>query len=270
MKNILLLSAVLFSTSFLHAESDDITFPVPPVITGDEIDLVMGKGQLELPMGTSRTMGFNGSYLGPTIRASKGDFQKINIKNNIGEDTTVHWHGLHVPAEYDGGPHQIIKRDDTWKPRFKIKQNAATLWYHPHLMGKTAEHVYKGLSGLFIIDDEYSKKQNIPQSYGVNDYPVILQEKRLGGNGQFIYKPGMHDLMHGYTGNIMLVNGAWQPELKIDQGTYRFRILNGSNSSILRISFSDSRMFTVIAGDGGFLPASVKTDNIVLSTGERF
>lgn len=114
------------------------------------------------------------------------------------------------------------------------------------------------------------KKQKIPHNYGINDIPLILQEKRVDRKGEFEYKPRMPDIMHGYSGNIMLVNGAYQPELNIDQGTYRFRILNGSNSSILQVSFSDNRFFTVIASDGGFLPASVRTDNIILSPGERF
>ena len=269
MKFILLL-LFFISLTYIYAEPGDNSFPVPPILQGSEINLTMENGNLNLPTGISRTMGFNGSYLGPTIRVQKGYFQKINIQNNLGEDSTVHWHGLHVPAEYDGGPHQVIEKGTVWKPQFKIKQNAATLWYHPHLMGKTAEHAYKGLAGLFIIDDEYSKKQNIPKDYGINDFPVILQEKRLNSKGQFSYSPGMHDIMMGYTGNIMLVNGAIQPELQVNQGTYRFRILNGSNSSILQVSFSDGRMFTVIASDGGFLPESVRTDNIILSPGERF
>ena len=267
---ILSLLFFLISIPSAYPAPPDNSFPVPPIIKGSEIDLTMEKGFLSLPAGESRSMGFNGSYLGPTIRVKKGDFLKINIKNKLGEDSTVHWHGLHVPAEYDGGPHQIIEKGTVRKPQFKINQNAATLWYHPHLIGKTAEHVYKGLAGLFIIDDEYSKNQNIPRDYGINDFPVILQEKRLNSKGQFSYRPGMHDIMTGYTGNIMLVNGVLQPELKINQGTYRFRILNGSNSSILQVSFSDSRIFTVIASDGGFLPASARTDNIILSPGERF
>ncbi|MCP5513948.1 MAG: multicopper oxidase domain-containing protein [Spirochaetales bacterium] len=254
--------------------SDDIftsgKLSVPPLIGKSELYLAMQKGTLSLSAGNSRTMGFNGNYLGPTIQVSKGDYVKFNIENKLGEESTVHWHGLHVPAEFDGGPHQVIRPGEIWKPEFVINQNAATLWYHPHLMGKTAEHVYKGLAGMFIIEDDYSKSLKIPQRYGINDFPVILQDRRLDRNGAFEYLPRMPDIMHGYTGNIMLANGAYKSSLELGRGTYRFRLLNGSNSSLFRISFSDSRMFTVIASDGGFLPESVKTDSLVMSPGERY
>ncbi len=246
------------------------TLPVPPLLEGKNLNLVMQRGELKLPMGTSKTMGFNGNYLGPTIRVSDGDFVNFNIKNTLGEDSTVHWHGLHVPAEYDGGPHQVIKAGTTWKPSFRIDQKAATLWYHPHLLGKTAEHVYNGLAGMFYIEDDYSKSLPIPQKYGVNDFPLVIQDRKLTNKGQFIYSPGRPEIMRGYIGNIVLVNGAYEPFLEIKKGTYRFRILNGSNSSIYRLRFSDKRKFTVIASDGGFLPQSFSTASLVMAPAERY
>lgn len=243
---------------------------IPPLLEGENLKLYIREGVLELPTGTSKTMGFNGDYLGPTIRVSDSDFVNFNIKNDLGEDTTVHWHGLHVPAEYDGGPHQIIKAGETWNPKITIDQNAATLWYHPHLMGKTAEHVYKGLAGMFYIEDDYSRNLDIPQQYGVNDFPVILQDRRINRNGQFLYSPTMHDTMQGYVGNTVLTNGSVTPELEIPGGTYRLRLLNGSNSSILRIRFAKGKQFTVIASDGGFLPESVVRESIIISPGERY
>ena len=261
-----LFPAALFSSEFLNPSP----LPIPPIISGENIELRIQEGELKLPFGTSKTLGFNGDYLGPTIRVSNGDLANIKIQNNISEETTVHWHGLHVPAEYDGGPHQVIKSGDEWNPQIEIKQPAATLWYHPHLMGKTAEHVYRGLAGLFIINDEYSESLDLPDKYGVNDIPVIIQDRRIGRSGSFEYRPGRPDIVHGYLGNTVLVNGAYKPNLDIKQGTYRFRVLNGSNSSIHKITFSDKRDFTVIASDGGFLPETVTTDKLIISPGERF
>ena len=68
----------------------------------------------------------------------------------------IHWHGMHLPAAMDGGPHQMISAGETWTPAWTIDQPAATLWYHPHPHGQTAEHVYRGLAGLFLIDDDES------------------------------------------------------------------------------------------------------------------
>jgi FtsP/CotA-like multicopper oxidase with cupredoxin domain len=265
---------LLAAGGLLVAESGSETaaglLPIPPIIGGEQIRLRIQAGELELPMGSSRTLGFNGDYLGPTIRLRRGEVADIRLENSLAEDTTVHWHGLHVPAEFDGGPHQVIRAGSDWNPRFTISQPAATLWYHPHLMGKTAEHVYRGLAGLFIIDDEYSDSLNIPKEYGVDDIPLILQDRRFERDGSFRYAPFPPDIMHGYIGNAVLVNGAYEPLLKLDRGTYRFRLLNGSNSSIMRISFSSGQEFTVIASDGGFLPESVRTDRIILSPGERY
>ena len=99
------------------------------------------------------TWGFNGAYLGPTLRATRGEQVAVDVHNALDETTTVHWHGMHLPAAMDGGPHQPIAPGETWPPTWKIDQPAATLWYHPHPHGETAEHVYRGLAGMFILDD---------------------------------------------------------------------------------------------------------------------
>lgn len=247
---------------------NDLDLPIPPILKGSEIKIE--HGELKLPTGIAKTMGYNGNYLGPTIVLSKGDFINFKIINKLKEDTTFHWHGLHVPAEFDGGPLQIIKKGKAWEPKFKISQPAATLWYHPHLLGKTAKHVYNGLAGMLYIKDSYSESLNIPKEYGVNDFPIIIQDRQVKRDGSFYYRPDMHEEIFGYTGNTILTNGAVEPTLTIPAGTYRFRLLNGSNSSIFRIRFSDNTPFTVIASDGGFLPETVSVSEVVLSPGERF
>ncbi len=255
---------------FYSALSGESSLPIPPLLEGEEITLTVQQGTLALPFGDSDTLGYNGDYLGPTLRFSEGDSFNVLVDNTLNEDTTVHWHGMHIPAEFDGGPRQVVSAGGTWNPRFTIRQDAATLWYHPHLMGKTAEQVYRGLAGLIYIEDEFSRSLNIPREYGVNDIPLVLQDRRIDRDGRFRFAPAMADIMHGYTGNALLVNGAYKPELEIAGGTVRFRILNGSNSSIYRVRFSDGRKFTVIASDGGFLPETVSTDNLVLTSGERY
>jgi len=275
-KWILIFPALLVFLSAGTSEiSDNNQLPIPPILEGDQVDLIIQEGKLILtnPDGSQTppidTLGFNGDYLGPTLRFTDRQDVNIKIENTLDDETTVHWHGLHVPAEFDGGPHQVIEPESRWNPQFKIKQNAATLWYHPHLMGRTGEQVYQGLAGLFIIDDEYSESLDIPKDYGVNDIPIILQDRRLI-DGVFEYSPSMRDVMHGYLGNIILVNGAANPTFSRPGGTYRFRILNGSNSSIFRIFFSPKKSFTIIASDGGFLPESVETTALIISPGERF
>ncbi len=250
---------------------------IPPILErtkDDQGDSVLAfaarKAQHEFFPGIStETIGYNGSFLGPTIRVRDGENLRFAVSNELDQVTTVHWHGLHVPARWDGGPHQVIEPGALWRPTFQIKQQAATLWYHPHAMGLTGEHAYRGLAGLFIIDDEVSDALALPADYGVDDIPLIIQDRRFYENGQFAYVRSMHDVMHGVLGNYLMVNGMLQPALKVGKGVTRFRLLNGSNSSIYRVRFSNERPVQVIGSDGGLLsrPAAVK--EIILTAGER-
>lgn len=251
--------------------------PIPPLLenldtSGKAARFAMDvrQGQMHFfPGKTTRTLGYNGDFLGPTIRVRNGQRFSMDARNTLGQKTTLHWHGLHVPAQWDGGPRQSITAGSTWKPEFTINQEAATLWYHPHAMGLTGEQVYKGLAGLFYIEDEFSDSLDIPKRYGVDDIPLVIQDRRFFSSGQFAYTQNMHDVMNGVIGNHMLVNGAMRPLLSVHAGLIRLRLLNGSNSSIYRISFNDERSFQVIASDGGFLPRPVEMNSIILSAGER-
>jgi FtsP/CotA-like multicopper oxidase with cupredoxin domain len=219
--------------------------------------------------GPTDTLGYNGSFLGPTVRVRNGENVRFAIHNTIDQVTTVHWHGLHVPARWDGGPHQVIEPGKIWRPEFTIRQQAATLWYHPHAMGLTGEHVYRGLAGLFIIEDEVSDALALPKDYGIDDIPLVFQDRRFYEDGSFAYVRSMHDVMHGVIGNFLLVNGALKPFVDVPRGLVRLRLLNGSNSSIYRLYLADSQPLQVIASDGGFLSRPAAVEDVILSAGER-
>lgn len=253
------------------------SLPIPPLL--DDLSSIGGESSFALrvqrgsrsffPDHETSTMGYNGDYLGPTIKVRNGQRVKLKVVNDLNERTTVHWHGLHVPSKWDGGPRQVIKPGDDWLPEFTIDQPAATLWYHPHAMGLTAEQVYQGLAGLFIIEDEVSSALEIPKTYGIDDFPLVLQDRRFHRDGSFAYARSMMDIMHGVIGNHLLVNGALWPNLAVPKGKVRLRILNGSNSSIYRIGFADKRTFYQIATDGGFQEQPVALKSLLLSAGER-
>lgn len=235
-----------------------------------EFDLTVQYGKTEFLEGyEANTLGYNGNYLGPVIRVNKGDQVKINVNNTLDEPTTVHWHGLEVIGEMDGGPHQVIIPNTIWEPYFTIDQAAATLWYHPHLLHKTGEQVYKGLAGLFYIEDENSQTLDIPKEYGVNDIPLVIQDKRFTENGNIPYDLNMRDLMNGFLGDTVIINGAINPELDVKSEVLRLRLLNGSNARTYQFNFSNNTEFYQIASDGGFLEESVEMSLVVLSPGER-
>ncbi|SHG59071.1 multicopper oxidase family protein [Ornithinibacillus halophilus] len=239
-----------------------------PTIESDgskHFSLTMKPGTSEfLPGKTTDTWGVNGSYLGPTIRVSRGDEVSFDVENKLGEISTLHWHGMMLPPVMDGGPHQMIEANDTWSPYWEIDQPAATTWYHPHLHGKTAQHVYQGIAGMFIIDDEDSEK--LPSNYGVDDIPLIVQDKLFTSDGQFTMN---EDSAYGTLGDEILVNGTYDPYLEVTASQVRFRLLNGSNARAYNFGFTDGRSFQVVGNDAGLLNEPVTLERIMLSPGER-
>ena len=130
--------------------------------------------------------------------------------------------------------------------------------------GKTAEHVYHGLAGLFIVKDPQNESA-LPNQYGKDDIPLIIQDKIFNSDGSFNY-PGTH---MGVKGDQFLVNGAVTPVFDAPAQLVRFRLLNGSNARIYNFGFSDNRQFHQISTDGGLLERPVPLTRLRLSTGER-
>jgi FtsP/CotA-like multicopper oxidase with cupredoxin domain len=227
-------------------------------------DLALQAGRTEfLADKPATTWGVNGSYLGPTLRMRRGDKVAMAVRNQLPEATTLHWHGMRLPAAMDGGPHQMIAPGDTWRPYWTVDQPAATSWYHPHPHGNTALHVYRGLAGMIQVDDGAT---GLPGRYGVDDIPIILQDKRIEGDGQLSeHFPGVFGLL----GDQILVNGTYDPFLEVTTDKVRLRILNASNARKYNVGFGDRRQFTVVATDGGLLPRPVRTDEVWLTPGER-
>ncbi|GIF00043.1 multicopper oxidase [Paractinoplanes rishiriensis] len=232
-------------------------------------DLRSQAGQSDLGRGgRTGTWGYNGALLGPTLRATRGERVVVNITNGLGEDTTVHWHGMHLPARMDGGPHQPIRPGATFSPQWRIDQPAATLWYHPHPHESTERQVYRGLAGMFLIDDPATDVKSLPHEYGVDDVPVIVQDKEFDGDGQFD-ENGRFGSDIGILGDTLLVNGTPNPYLEVTTELVRLRLLNGSTSRLFNFALSDGRPFTLVGTDGGLLDRPYQVTHLPLSMGER-
>jgi FtsP/CotA-like multicopper oxidase with cupredoxin domain len=217
----------------------------------------------------TKTFGINSNVLGETIRIHRGDAVKLVYNNHLNEPTTMHGHGMHVPAIMDGGPINDIQPHTTWTAEYTVDQKACTNWYHPHFMHKTAEHVYMGLSGFIIIDDDESDALDLPKEYGVDDIPLALQDKRFDANGQIDYSPTTMEVRRGYLSDVMLANGVINPYVEVAAKKIRFRVLNGSNARVYKLEFSDGRSFTQIGTDNSFLEAPVELTSVVLTPAER-
>jgi blue copper oxidase len=276
--------ALAASACTLYSRADvntvgDLSFEhelaIPPLLEPREedgrkiFDLTLQQGRTELlPGKPAETWGVNGAYLGPTLRADRGDRVELRVRNDLPETTTVHWHGMHLPAAADGGAHQPIEPGETWTPSWEIDQPAATLWYHPHPHGETADHVYRGVAGLFLLDDPKTSGIALPDDYGVDDIPLIIQDKRLHEDGRLDFSQGLISPT-GRLGSTILVNGTPSPYVAIGDERVRFRLLNGSNARVYNLGFADDREFDLIATEGGLLETPQRMGRLQLSPGER-
>jgi len=175
-----------------------------------------------------------------------------------------------LPAKMDGGPHQIIQPGSSMVSEFEIIQPASTLFYHSHAYHHTAEQVYFGLAGPLIIDDEQSDSLALPQEYGVDDLPVIIQDRDFNDNGSFRYISMMPERMIGKHGSTVMVNGVISPLLKAQKTLLRLRITNASNARFYKLAFNDAHPFQVIASDGGLLEKPITVDQLDMAPAERF
>jgi blue copper oxidase len=169
-------------------------------------------------------------------------------------------------------PHQVIKSGGTWRPSFKIDQPASTAWFHPHLHHDTARQVYMGLAGLIIVDDGSDARLGLPHTYGIDDLPIIVQDRSFDSDGSLLYDrdPDPQTIQYGLRGSAIIVNGIVGPVAKVPSGLVRLRILNAANAQNYDLRFSDRREFRVIASDAGFLSAPVSMRQLRISPAERF
>ena len=235
---------------------------IPPTITDTNINLTLQNGTHQFFSGhDTATMGANGNILGPTLIMQKGSNVNINVTNNLGQPTTIHWHGMHISASNDGGPHTVIAPGTTWNPQFTVLNNASTMWYHPHLDTHTDEHVSKGIAGLIIIKDPEEAALNLPRTYGVDDFPLVVQTKDFDANYQIVN--------HSNNDDTIMVNATVDPYVEMPAQVVRLRLLNGSTQRVMRFGFTANKSFYQIATDGGLREIPLFTTRLQLASGER-
>jgi blue copper oxidase len=142
---------------------------IPDTLSGTNFNLTIKDTFAQiLPTGNQTiTGGINGKFWGPTLFINKGDVVRMNVQNKLNDSTTIHWHGMHLPAVMDGGPHQVIPPNTLWQPYWTVTNNAATYWYHPHLHMMTLQHLTKGIGGLIIVRDPAESALALPRKYGI-------------------------------------------------------------------------------------------------------
>ncbi|MCK6640628.1 MAG: multicopper oxidase domain-containing protein [Bacteroidia bacterium] len=262
MKKVLFICSMILSGGISFAQNPLL---VPAVLNGPVYNLNVQNGTTQFwPNINTPTYGINGPILGPTLYMSKGDTVTLNVTNNLtgsGNSTTMHWHGLHVPAMDDGGPHQLILQNTTWSPQFVIMNNAGLYWYHPHGEGRTDPQVSRGLAGVIIIQDSIESTLALPRTYGVDDFPLVIQTKAFDVFNQIAIATAFD--------TVPMVNATVDAYVNVPAQVVRLRLLNGSSDRTFMIGFSNNMNFSVIGGDGGLLDSSVTMNRLILGNGER-
>jgi blue copper oxidase len=206
-----------------------------------------------------------GSYLGPVISVNRRQKIRVIFKNNLPSESIIHWHGLHIPPQMDGHPMHAVDNGEQYVYEFTVVDQPGTYWFHPHPDKITGPQVYKGLAGLFIIEDE---SKELPS--GEYDQPLVIQDRTFNANNQLEYvEKNPMQRMQGFLGNQIFINGQNKQNQSVKQATYRFRVLNGSNARIYKLAWSDGSDIKVIATDGGLLERPVSKPYLMLAPGER-
>ena len=242
---------------------------IPELLSGSTIDLDYHEDSVQFFPGLkTHTLGFNQyAYLGPTLVLNKGEDVTINVHNNMNDTTNLHWHGLHVSAINDGGPHTMVMNGETWSPNFTILNDAATYWYHPHFHGKTGKHVLRGAAGFIIVRDDAEALLELPRTYGIDDFPIVVQSIQYDSLNQPM-PLGMQD-------STIFVNGSranygYEANLNVPAQMVRLRLLNGSGERTFNFGFTNNMSFKIIGSDDGLLNAPVNATRVRVAPGERY
>ena len=251
---------LLFLSTLLVSQAQYQNLWIPDTLSGSTFNLTARDTFKQMLSGNQTvTAAYNGNWWGPTMIWNKGQTVHINVTNKLNDSTTVHWHGMHLPAVMDGGPHQVIPINTIWSPYWTVTNNAATYWYHPHLHMESEKQITQGLGGLIIVRDSIESALPLPRRYGVDDIPLILTDRSFSSN-QFTTVP---------YGDSMVTNGVLHAQYTLPAQVVRFRVLNAAIERSYNIGFSDGSTFYVITSDGGLLNAPVALTRFIISPGER-
>lgn len=211
-----------------------------------------------------------GTAANPLLHARQGEVLDVVLRNRLDEDSTIHWHGLHVDEANDGSGLHPVAAGEQRRYRLRITNRAALYWYHAHPHARTGRQLQLGLAGLLRVDDDEdtSLRDQLGLEWGKRELPLMISDKQVDARNAIVYRDGADD----WIGNRLLVN--WTPEPYLDVGAcrYRFRIANVCNARLLRLAFVDGERalpFHLIGTDGGLLARAWQVEDVFLAPAQR-
>ena len=237
--------------------------PDPNIV---EVTLAAGRTSTSYIAGKkAQVFAYNGLLPGPLLKAKVGDRVIVHFKNNLAEETTIHWHGLRISDQMDGSPRMQnpVKPGGEFTYEFTVP-DAGSYWYHPHI--NTAEQIEKGLYAPIVVFDPAKDP-----TYDAERF-LVLDDIRLEDDGTISPESSMDGMMAGRFGNMLLTNGRPIKEAvaSVEQGTVeRWRIVNSANARTMQIGV-EGATFRVISTDGGLLPEPYTTNKLSVAVGQRY
>ncbi len=245
---------------------------------------------------------FGGTFPGPTVRRPAGRRTKVTFHHELpasAGELTVHLHGGHNRTQFDGQPGGLTASQPIsnychiprgLSPRasgndlliapggrktyvYDLREDgrperAAFQWYHDHRLDRTAPHTWRGLAGMWIVDDEFDSSLPLPS--GERDIPLMLADRSFDRHNQLTDPfAGQQPPDDGILGHAVLVNGAFMPHYEVSACRYRLRILNVSAFRSFDVHLSNGAPMVQIATESGLMPRPVRRDRILLGPAER-
>jgi spore coat protein A len=277
--------------------------PIPPVLTDSRIELEIREARVPiLPGRRTRMWTYGGTFPGPTIRRPSGERTEVTFAHQLpakAGELTVHLHGGHNRSADDGQPGGLTARqrfsaycdvsrtlsasesgNDLLIPPGGARtyaydlvedgapERAAFQWYHDHRLDRTGRNIWRGLAGMWIIDDELDSALPLPR--GERDLALMITDRSFDRRNQLTdpFAARAHAPNDGVTGRYVLVNGAYLPHHRVDACRYRLRVLNASNFRAYNLELPGAELIQ-IATEAGLMPAPVRRREVLLGPGER-
>lgn len=277
--------------------------PIPRVLDADRIEIPIREAEVQiLPGRKTKLWTYGGSFPGPTIRRRAGRRTEVTFHHELpaAGELSVHLHGGHNRTQFDGQPGGLTKRqsvsyfcriprglsardsgnDLLLEPgRSKTyvydlseggrPERAAFQWYHDHRLDRTAPNVWRGLAGMWIVEDAF--EDSLPLPRGERDLPLMIADRQLNRHNQLTdpFANGGRPPADGISAPTILVNGAFMPHHWVSARRYRLRILNASQFRSYNLHLSNGAPLVQIATESGLMPRPVRRQEILLGPAER-
>jgi spore coat protein A len=278
------------------------TLPIPRVLSDSHIRIPIREAEAQiLPGRKTKLWTYGGTFPGPTIRRRAGQRTTVTFEHELpaAGELSVHLHGGHNKSRFDGQPGGLTNSqpisyfcriprglspresgNDLLIPPGGSKtyvydltedghpERAAFQWYHDHRLDRTAPHSWRGLAGMWIVDDSF--EDSLPLPRGERDIPLMIADRNFDRRNQ-LTDPfnGRRPPADGISARSILVNGAFMPHHVVDARRYRLRILNVSQFRSYNLQLSDGAAMVQIGSDSGLMPRPIRRREILIGPAER-